>query len=192
MHAGVIFQPGARACKTIRPASPKAAPSPGENYPVMLPSIRFVRLPVIPRKAILAQMTDPRVLRHLPLMTHVWTDQDVIDFVAAKEARWARDGLGHWAVIRGDEYVGWGGFEREGEDWDFGLVLRTEHFGLGMAITRKALDFARRDPRIPYVTFLLAQSRRHLGGLARLGAVPAGEVQIGSATFRRFRIETKP
>ncbi len=156
------------------------------------PSIRFVRLSTIPRKTILDQMSDPRVTRHLPLMTHAWKDQDVVDFVAAKEARWARDGLGHWAMVRGDEYVGWGGFEREGEDWDFGLVLRAAHFGLGMAITRKALDFARQDSRIPYVTFLLAQSRRHLGGLARLGAVPAGEVQIGSATFRRFRIETDP
>jgi len=136
--------------------------------------ITFARLTEVPPEAIIAQMSDPRVTEHMPLAGFEWTAQSCADFVAAKEACWARDGLGHWATLCDGAYAGWGGFQKEGEEWDFGLVLCPEHFGLGARIARKALAFARRDPRIPFVTFLLPPSRRHLGGLARLGARPLG------------------
>ena len=53
------------------------------------------------------------------------------ELVAAKEACWRRDGLGHWAILANGAYAGWGGFQKEGEDWDFGLVLSPGFFGLG-------------------------------------------------------------
>ena len=124
-------------------------------------------------------------VRHSP-----WGDEaDARRFVAAKEACWARDGLGHWAVFADGRYVGWGGFQKEGEEWDFGLVLRPDAFGLGPVITRSALDFARTDPRISAVTFLLPLTRRHLGALARMGAHPMGEVEHAGAAFRKYRVE---
>lgn len=158
--------------------------------PTPADDIRFLRLTEVSPKAILAHMRHPRLADHMPLLTFEWTPDRVADFIAAKDAMWQRDGLGHWAFETGGSYVGWGGFQKEGEEWDFGLVLRPERFGLGVRIARKALDFARQDPRIPFVTFLLPPSRRHLGALDRLGARELGRVDHAGKTFRKFRLET--
>ncbi|MEM8704541.1 MAG: hypothetical protein AAGF82_22225, partial [Pseudomonadota bacterium] len=84
-----------------------------------------------------------------------------------------------------------GGFQKEGEEWDFGLVLRPDAFGLGVRISRQALDIALADPRIPFVTFLLPPSRKNLGALKRLGAVCIGEIEYDGAAFLKFRLETR-
>ena len=164
-------------------AQHRADPSPAPAADLV-----FVRLPAIPVAALVEHMSDPRMRAHMPLLTGPWTEADARRFVAAKEACWRRDGLGHWAITLGGRYVGWGGFQKEGEDWDFGLVLRPADFGLGGRITRKALDFARADPRIGQVSFLLAPSRRALGALRRLGAEPAGQVTHAGAQFRKYRL----
>ncbi|MBN9886439.1 GNAT family N-acetyltransferase [Salipiger abyssi] len=155
------------------------------------PEIAFARLTDIAPERINAHMSDPRLAEHMPLLGRTpWTDDSCAGFVRAKEAYWARDGLGHWAILHGGKYVGWGGFQKEGTEWDYGLVLAPERFGLGARVTRQALDFARADPRIPYVTFLLPPSRRHLGGLARLGAMRLGEIAYDGETFLKFRLDT--
>ncbi|SDU05565.1 GNAT family N-acetyltransferase [Stappia sp. ES.058] len=154
------------------------------------PEIAFARLTEIPADEITAHMNHPRVIEHMPLVTNDWDRQRCAAFIAAKEAGWKRDGLGHWAILCDGAYAGWGGFQKEGDEWDFGLVLTPERFGLGVAISRNALAFARADRRIPYVTFLLPPSRRHLRGLARLGAVYLGEVDYEGRRFLKFRMET--
>ena len=154
------------------------------------PAIAFARLTDVPLRMLVAHMNDPRVGAHLPLLTESWDEDVAARFVAAKEARWRRDGLGHWAILADGAYVGWGGFEREGEEWDFGLVLRPDAFGLGPRIVRLALAFARADPRIERVTFLLAPSRRHTGALTRLGACAVGAVEHGGARFTKHRLDT--
>ena len=154
------------------------------------PRIAFVRLSEIPLDALIAHMSDPRMAEHMPLLTDPWTRDTAEGFVASKEARWHRDGLGHWAILADRRYVGWGGFQKEGTDWDFGLVLRPDAFGLGATITRKAIAFARTDPRIPFVTFLLAPSRRNLSALERLGATFVREVEHEGATFRKYQLDT--
>ncbi|MBB96040.1 MAG: GNAT family N-acetyltransferase [Rhodobacteraceae bacterium] len=154
------------------------------------PDITFARLTDIPLPTLVAHMSDPRIAAHLPLLTAPWDIATARAFVQAKEACWERDGLGHWAILADGHYVGWGGFQKEGDEWDFGLVLTGDAFGLGQAITARALDFARADPRIPYITFLLPPSRRHLGALRRLGAHPAGEATHGGETFLKFQLET--
>ncbi len=154
------------------------------------PEIIFTRLTEIPLAAIAQHMSDPRVTEHMPLARGAWDERACEAFVAAKEACWERDGLGHWALLRDGEYVGWGGFQREGEEWDFGLVLRPEHFGLGLRITAQALEFARSDPRIGAVTFLLAPSRKHLRALERLGAKAIGEVDYEGTRFLKFELDT--
>lgn len=154
------------------------------------PQITFARLPDIDPDEIIAHMSDPRVAEHMPLLTGRFDRAACDAFVAAKEACWHRDGLGHWAILVGGSYAGWGGFQKEGEEWDFGLVLKPDRFGLGSRIVRKALDFARSDTRIPFVTFLLPPSRRHLKGLARMGAGFVGEVDYDGAIFRKYRLDT--
>lgn len=155
------------------------------------PEITFARLPEVSPDEIVAHMSDPRVTEHMPLATGGW-DRRVCDaFVGAKEACWRRDGLGHWAILCDGAYVGWGGFQKEGDEWDFGLVLKPDRFGLGARIARKAIDIARSDKRIPFVTFLLPPSRKHLGGLERLGASFVGEVDYNGVSFLKYRLDTE-
>ncbi|WP_202395953.1 GNAT family N-acetyltransferase [Stappia sediminis] len=153
--------------------------------------ITFARLPEISPEEILAHMNDPRVAEHMPLLTGRWDRQICDDFVKAKEDCWRRDGLGHWAILCGGAYAGWGGFQKEGDEWDFGLVLKPESFGLGTRIARKALAFAKSDERIPFVTFLLPPSRKHLRWLERLGAAFVGEVDYAGSTFLKYRLDTE-
>jgi hypothetical protein len=157
----------------------------------MKPEIKFVRLSDVEPNEILAHMSDWRVAEHMPLLKFTWDASTVAQFVAKKEECWVRDGLGHWAFLSDDRYVGWGGFQKEAAEWDFGLVLRPDAFGLGVRISRKAIDFAISDERIPYVTFLLPPSRTHLRALNRLGAWQVGEVDYDGATFLKFQLATE-
>ncbi|MGR3512501.1 MAG: GNAT family N-acetyltransferase [Paracoccaceae bacterium] len=156
----------------------------------MTTDIEFTRLTKISLSEIAAHMSDPRVGEHMPLLTTKWDDQVAAEFVASKEACWGRDGLGHWAFLDRGRYVGWGGFQKEADAWDFGLVLTPDAFGLGGRITRQALDFAVADERIPFVTFLLPPSRKNLGALNRLGAKQVGVVDYQRHGFIKFRLET--
>lgn len=152
--------------------------------------ITFARLPDISPSEILAHMSEPRVAEHMPLLTFQWDQEAVSKFVTAKEACWQRDGLGHWAILCDGRYVGWGGFQKEGVEWDYGLVLKPKYFGLGTLITRKAIALAVADTRIPYVTFLLPPSRKKLGALARLGARFVDEIEHERVKFLKYRLDT--
>ena len=152
--------------------------------------ITFVRLPKIAPDVIVAHMSEPRVAEHMPLLTFEWDRAAVEKFVEAKEECWRRDGLGHWAILSDGEYVGWGGFQKEGDEWDFGLVLKPDMFGLGARISRMAIEFAMADERIPFVTFLLPPSRKNLRALARMGAKFVDEVDHEGARFLKYRLET--
>lgn len=153
--------------------------------------ITFARLPKIEPNKIIAHMSDPRVAQHMPLLTFKWDEAAVTKFVATKEEYWSRDGLGHWAILLNNIYVGWGGFQKEEDEWDYGLVLKPEFFGLGTRISRKAIEFAFADKRIPFVTFLLPPSRKNLGALERLGAKFIDEIEYDGSTFLKFRLETE-
>ncbi|MDU8944052.1 GNAT family N-acetyltransferase [Ovoidimarina sediminis] len=169
-------------------------PNPPDRASTIMPrtDIAFVRLPTIPLETLVAHMNDPRTGVHMPLLTSAWTTDYAAAFVAAKEACWHRDGLGHWAILEGGRYIGWGGFQKEGDEWDFGLVLIPDAFGLGARITRQALAVARADPRIPYITFLLPPSRKHLGALGRMGAERIGAIEYDGAEFGKYRLDTGP
>lgn len=156
----------------------------------MTPKISFVRLIRIDPAEILAHMSDPRVAEHMPLVRFRWDAAAVARFIAAKEDCWHRDGLGHWSIVSNDAYAGWGGFQKEGDGWDFGLVLRPGCFGLGPHIVKTSIAFAVADKRIPFVTFLLPPSRPHLRALERLGARFLNRFEHDGETFLKYRIET--
>ena len=153
-------------------------------------AISFGALDDIAPATLIAHMSDPRMAEHMPLLRGPWDQDDVERFLALKRAFWQRDGLGHWGIFYESTYVGWGGFQKEDDDWDYGLVLRPESFGLGMTITRKALDFARSDPSIASVTFLLPPSRTKLAALKRMGAVFEKSINYENEIFIRFRLLT--
>ncbi|WP_410001064.1 GNAT family N-acetyltransferase [Tateyamaria omphalii] len=150
----------------------------------------FARLHEVEPTTIAAHMSDPRMAEHMPLLSMDWDASVAEKFIANKEESWARDGLGHWAFFADGRYVRWGGFQKEGDEWDFGLVLRPDSFGLGTRIAKKAIEFAVADDRIPYVTFLMPPSRKNLGALKRLGARHVGEVTYDGANFLKYHLET--
>ena len=152
--------------------------------------IEFLKLTEIDPSAITAHMSDPRVGENMPLLKGRWSHAQTLAFVDAKEAAWAADGLGHWAFVVDGDYVGWGGFQKEGDEWDFGLVLRPDRFGVGLPIARACLEWAARDPRIPFVTFLLPPSRTRLSALRRIGATEIEPVTYDGEVFRKFRLDT--
>lgn len=157
----------------------------------MTDQITFARLSEIEPAEIATHMSDPRVAQHMPLLTSAWDAEAAAKFVLEKEQYWERDGLGHWAILSNGQYVGWGGFQKEGDEWDFGLVLTPDAFGLGRRVTRKAIDITFADERIPFVTFLLPPSRKKLGALGKLGARPIGEIEYDGAKFKKYRLETE-
>jgi len=152
--------------------------------------LTFARLPDIAPDEIIAHMSDARVAEHMPLLTFKWDQESLAKFVSAKEEYWNRDGLGHWAILCNDNYAGWGGFQKEGHEWDFGLVLKPSYFGLGARITRKAINFALADERIPFVTFVLPPSRKNLRGLERLGARFVEKIDYNGPQFLKYRLAT--
>ena len=152
--------------------------------------ISFHRLSEIALPEITAHMGDKRLEAHMPLLKGKWTDERSADFVAHKESYWQRDGLGHWAILSHGVYVGWGGFQLEDGEWDYGLVLKPGLFGLGPRITLKAIAFAKADPHIDHITFLLPPSRKHLRGLDRLGAMRVGEIGYDGESFIKYRLDT--
>ncbi|MFP1632311.1 GNAT family N-acetyltransferase [Zhengella sp. ZM62] len=153
------------------------------------PDIRFIPLPDADPADILAHMSDPRIRTHLPLLTGAWDEAANTRFIDGKASRWREDGLGHWAIHIDGAYAGWGGFEKDGAAWDYGLVLKPEFYGHGHRITRQALAFARTRADMATVTFLLAPSRRNLRALGRLGARPDGEAIHSGQRFLRFRLD---
>ena len=153
--------------------------------------ITFARLPEIEPDEIIAHMSDPRVAEHMPLLTFEWDRAAVAKFVATKEECWSRDGLGHWAILFNGKYVGWGGFQKEHDEWDYGLVLKPDAFGLGIRISRKAREFAVADARIPFVTLLLPPSRKNPRALERFGAGFVDEIDYDGAKFLKYRLETE-
>ncbi len=153
--------------------------------------LTFTRLPDISPDEIIGHMSDARIAEHMPLLTYKWDQYKVTEFVAAKEAYWHRDGLGHWAILYNNIYVGWGGFQKEGGEWDYGLVLKPDFFGLGALISKKAIEFAVANEQIPFVTFLLPTSRKKLKGLAKLGARFVEEIEYDGAQFLKYRLDTK-
>ena len=83
-----------------------------------------------------------------------------------------------------------GGFQKEGDEWDYGLVLKPEAFGLGTRILKMAIEFAIADDRIPFVTFLLSPSHRNPRALERFGVRFIDETEYEGAKFLKYRLET--
>src|SRR3569623_407575 len=84
-------------------------------------------------------LTDPEVHRHMPLGGDEWTEAKAAVWAAGKDAQWAENGYGPWALRLDGTFAGWGGFQKEGEDADFGLVLLPEFWGGGMEIGSELL-----------------------------------------------------
>ena len=149
--------------------------------------IGFVRLTEMPIAAVLTLLNEPRNARHMPLASR-FTEESAAEWVAAKDGQWNANGYGPWAVLVDGELAGWGGFQREANGADFGLVLFPQHWGLGADITRMALDRGFGELGLDEVIIALPYTRNPARVVARFGFVPDGEVTYNGAPFRQYRL----
>lgn len=149
--------------------------------------LQFVRLTEIDPLVLLDHISDRRIARHLPLLGTGWDLERIAAFVRVKEQCWERDGLGHWAILADQVYAGWGGFQKEGDDWDFGLVLLPECFSLGQLIFDQAIKWLSAHRDIGEVTFLLPYSRSRRVP-ERLGASLRGETTNAGIAFMKWSV----
>ena len=150
--------------------------------------IAFRRLTEVSPEAIIELMNDPDVRRHLPLAQGYFGMPEYERFVAAKEQMWKEHGYGPWAFQLGDEFVGWGGLQPEGDDVDVGLILRRAYWGAGKELYKRIVDHAFRELGVDSVIALLPPSRTRIAGMQCLGFIDDGEVMIGTELFHRFRL----
>lgn len=149
--------------------------------------ITFHPLSAIPATELFALLTDPDVRRHMPLAGDSWDEPSAADWARAKDAQWQQHGYGPWAIRIDGAFAGWGGFQKEGDEADLGLVLFPGQWGHGATIFR---ELVRRGAQMQLrnVTIMLPPSRVRLKGLARLGFEPAGELDYAGQRFLKFRL----
>ena len=150
--------------------------------------IRFARLAEIEPECIIELMNDPDVRRHLPLAQGHFGPTDCVRFVNSKERMWQEHGFGPWAFVKGNEFIGWGGLQPEGDDADVGLVLRPDHWGVGRSLYKRIISFAFHELGLESVIALLPVTRSKQSGLFRLGFQPDGEVLLRGVRFVRYRL----
>ncbi|WP_027015844.1 GNAT family N-acetyltransferase [Comamonas composti] len=139
----------------------------------------------IPVKDWMVLLNHPDVIRHMPLADTRWGESAVADWAKAKDAQWQESGYGPHAIRIDGHFAGWGGFQREGDEADFALVLLPQYWGQGASIFRSFMR-DRSALGIGPVSILLPPSRVRTQGLARLGFSPAGEIIYEGQRFLKF------
>ncbi len=150
--------------------------------------ITFTRLSEVDPKAIIELVNDPVVRRHLPLARGRFGPSECEMFVAAKERIWEENGYGPWAFVIGDEFIGWGGLQPEGDDVDVGLVLRQSYWGAGRSLYKRIIAYAFDELGLGSVIALLPPSRTRVAGMRRLAFCRDGEVVLEDERFLRYRL----
>lgn len=162
-----------------------------QSYPPAVPVVRLSRLPDVPIGTIRALLNDLAIARHLPLEGAVFDHEATRKWVEEKDAQWERVGYGPWAIHLDGQFAGWGGFQKEGDDADFALVLKAEFWGSGLAVYRTAMHKGFLDFGFDSVVVTLPPSRRTFRLLARLGYQPDGEAEHAGKRFLRFRLSRR-
>ena len=150
--------------------------------------LELVPLNTVSEGDLLALMNDPRVGRHLPLLTGTFTSADCNAFLAAKQALWDTHGWGPYAFLIGGRFAGWGGLQAEGDDADFALVLHPDFWGWGRKIFERIRKDAFGQLGLPSITALLPPGRPNRHAITRLGFVAEDEMTLGGHHFVRFRL----
>ncbi|WP_208109493.1 GNAT family N-acetyltransferase [Microbacterium sp. BK668] len=132
-------------------------------------------------------LNEPRNARHMPLAGR-FDQAQAAEWVRSKDAQWQHNGYGPWAVFVGGEFAGWGGFQREDDGPDFGLVLFPSFWGAGADVARAALDAGFEHFGFDEVFVALPYSRSPDRVLARWGFTSVGSGDFDGVPFRRYRL----
>lgn len=136
-------------------------------------------------------LNDHDVHRHMPLAGENWTAEKATDWAAAKDRQWQENGYGPWAIKVDGQFAGWGGFQKEEQDADFGLVLLPAYWGFGKQLHDAMLAKGFAEIGLDSLTILLPPSRTRLKSLDRMGYRPDGEIEYAGHRFLKFRLARK-
>jgi ribosomal-protein-alanine N-acetyltransferase len=150
-------------------------------------AIDLVRLTDVPLAAVRALLNEPRNARHMPLAGE-FDDLATAALVSAKDAQWASNGYGPWAVLVDGEFAGWGGFQHERAGADLALVLAPRYWGRGRTVARLMLERGFGELGFDDVVVALPHSRDPGTAMSRLGFRAAGKVEYDGVTFRQYRL----
>lgn len=151
-------------------------------------SYSFHRFSEIPAGDWSTLLNDCEVSRHMPLAGADWTADRAAEWAAGKDQQWQENGYGPWAIRIDGTFAGWGGFQKEGEDADFGLVLLPKYWGHGRALHDVMIAKGFAEFGFESITILLPPSRRRLKSLVRRSYLPDGEIDYDGKRFLRFRM----
>src|SRR5690242_10842106 len=124
-------------------------------------NLSFHRFVEIPAADWLILLNNGEVARHMPLSGADWDEPKALDWAKSKDGQWAENGYGPWAIRIDGAFAGWGGFQKEGDEADLGLVLLPQYWGYGAAIFKEMLRRGHDLPLGP-VTILLPPSRTRM------------------------------
>ncbi len=151
-------------------------------------SIEFLPLSAIPAAQWIVLLNDHDVHRHMPLAGENWDETRAAEWAASKDAQWQENGYGPWGICIDGDFAGWGGFQKEDADVDFGLVLLPGFWGHGKALHDACLAKGFGELGFDSITILLPPSRVRLKSLSRRGYQPDGEIEYAGHRFLKFRL----
>jgi ribosomal-protein-alanine N-acetyltransferase len=155
--------------------------------------IAFTPLSSVDRGELLDLLTDPRVVRHMPLSdpAHPMGSNDLQDWIALKECIAETHGYGPQAILIDGAFAGWGGLEPDNDDdgASISLVLFPTFWGWGRQILDALLREAFEHLGLPYVVVEFPPSRTRIRGLLSLGFRVVGEKEIEGHHFIVYRLD---
>jgi Acetyltransferase (GNAT) domain len=155
--------------------------------------IAFAPLSSIDPREMLALLTDPRVLRHLPLAgPEPMRPDEVSPWVAGKEAITKEHGYGPKAILIDGTFAGWGGLVPDEDGVDIALVLLPAFWGWGLRVLKILLGEAFGQLRLPYVLVHFPPSRTRIRGLLSLGFRRVGEEIVEAQRWVVYRLDAPP
>lgn len=146
------------------------------------------RLKNVDKNLIIQLLNDPLIKRHMPLSVDNFDEKQYFNFIEAKESIWKNFGFGPWAYFIDDKFMGWGGIQPDGDNFELALVLSSEHWGYGRHLYNDLIQEAFSGLHLESVTILLPPSRTRIKWIFKAGFVSEGQVVIDGKNFIRFRL----
>ena len=151
-------------------------------------SIKFTSLFKVDKAKLIELMNCPQVGEHLPLLNGEFTDADCESFLNSKKLIWDEYGYGPFAIKINDKFAGWGGFQPEGSDVDFALILHPDFRGWGLKVFKKFQTIAFEEMNLKSITALLPPSRLNSKAISRLGFLYDSNVILDGKDFIKYRL----
>ncbi|MCM8526989.1 MAG: GNAT family N-acetyltransferase [Lentisphaeraceae bacterium] len=150
--------------------------------------VKLSRLFNVDKTKLIELMNTPQVGVHLPLLSGEFTEYDCNRFLKSKKKIWDKYGYGPHAITINNEFAGWGGFQPEGKDVDFALILHPDFWGWGLKIFKKFRTIAFEEMGLKSISVLLPPSRLNAKAISKLGFQFESKVILDEENFIKYKL----